>query len=223
MLLELEKVTYAYEKSLRYVLRDITIGFEAGKVYCIVGKSGSGKSTLLSLLSGLDVCKDGTILYDGVDLKKLDRDVYRSKDIGVIFQSYNLLNNATVIDNILLSMSISGSHQKDRKEYAYHLLEQVGINKESANRKVLKLSGGEQQRVAIARAIAHNPKIIIADEPSGNLDEETEQEVMQILLKLAHDEGKCVIIVTHSLKLSRKGDEIWSMNKNGTLLFVGEK
>lgn len=223
MLLELEKVTYAYEKSLRYVLRDITIGFEAGKVYCIVGKSGSGKSTLLSLLSGLDVCKDGTILYDGVDLKKLDRDVYRSKDIGVIFQSYNLLNNATVIDNILLSMSISGSHQKDRKEYAYHLLEQVGINRESANRKVLKLSGGEQQRVAIARAIAHNPKIIIADEPSGNLDEETEQEVMQILLKLAHDEGKCVIIVTHSLKLSRKGDEIWSMNKNGTLLFVGEK
>lgn len=220
MTLQLHDVGYVYDKTTKAVLKDINVEFEAGKVYCIVGKSGSGKTTLLSLLSGLDLCKKGEILYNGKSLKEIDRDHYRSSEIGVIFQSYNLLNNVSAIDNVLLSMSISKYECDNKKEYAYQLLEQVGISRESANRKVLKLSGGEQQRVAIARAIAHNPNLIIADEPSGNLDEETESEVMNILLDLAHKENKCVIIVTHSMRNSRKGDEVWSMNKSGRLLYT---
>ena len=221
-LLTLNNVSYRYEGMKKDVLKGISAKFEAGKIYAIIGKSGSGKSTLLSLIAGLDTAKNGEILYDSNDLKKIDRDEYRAKGIGVIFQSFNLLTNATAIENIALSMNISGSKEKDKKRFAFDLLQKVGIDTETAGRKILKLSGGEQQRVGIARALSHSPDIIIADEPTGNLDTDTENDILKILASLAHDEGKCVLIVTHSKKVSSIADEVWGM-KDGNLSFVGNK
>ena len=210
-ILTLNNVTYKYEGTKKNVLKGVSATFEAGKVYAIVGKSGSGKSTLLSLIAGLDICTAGEILHGETDLKELDRDEYRAKGIGVVFQSFNLITNSTAIENIVLSMNISGTKESNKKAFAYALLEKVGIDRETADRKILKLSGGEQQRIGIARALAHNPDIIIADEPTGNLDNETESDVLKILSSLAHDEGKCVIIVTHSKKVTAIADIVWGI------------
>ncbi|WP_416325136.1 ABC transporter ATP-binding protein [[Eubacterium] hominis] len=218
-ILKLENVSYIYEGSTKKVLKDISIAFECGILYGIIGKSGAGKSTLLSLISGLDKCNEGAIIYNEQNMNEIDRDEYRAKGIGVIFQGYNLLTNATVLDNILLSIDISGKNIPNKKEYALALLEKVGIDQEKAMRKVLKLSGGEQQRVGIARALSHDPKVIIADEPTGNLDSDTETNIMSILEKLAHEEDKCVIIVTHSKKAASYVDELYALSA-GTLTFV---
>lgn len=218
-ILTLEHVNYSYKKGNRKTLEDINVSFENGKVTCIIGKSGSGKTTLLSLLAGLDVCDNGKVLYDGNDLKSLDRDDYRAKQIGIVFQSFHLIPNATALENVMLAMRISnlpGNH----KDMAYALLNKVEIDKDCANRRVSKLSGGEQQRVGIARALTHDPKILLADEPSGNLDEESENDIMELLVKLAHEENRCVIIVTHSKNLCSYADEIWGMNKKGNLLYI---
>lgn len=217
--LTLENITYQYEGTTKKVLKNVSMEFEPGKVYVIMGKSGAGKSTVLSLISGLDLPTSGDILVEGKSLKQLDRDDYRAKTIGVIFQGYNLLTNATALENIVLSMNISKSAEKNKKQFALTLLQKVGIDEETANRKVLKLSGGEQQRVGIARALSHNPDILIADEPTGNLDSDTEQCIMEILQKLAHEENKCVIVVTHSKQVSKYADELWGLNQ-GNLVFV---
>lgn len=218
-ILRLSDVSYQYKDGHRKVLQNINIGFEKGKLYVIMGKSGAGKSTLLSLISGLDLCTEGEIFYADQEMRQLDRDDYRGKNIGVIFQSYNLLLNATALENIILSMNISGVKGGDKKKTALELLKKVGIDEETAGRKILKLSGGEQQRVGIARALAHNPDLLIADEPTGNLDSETEQIIMNIFKSLAHKENKCVIVVTHSKEVSRYADEIWGLNQ-GNLVFV---
>lgn len=189
-ILKLEQVSYRYDGSKINVLKNIDIELERGVLYTIIGKSGAGKSNLLSIISGLDTPTEGRIIYNGQDMKNLDRDLYRSQSIGVIFQGYNLLTNATALDNIVLAMNISGSKIKNKKEEALLYLDKVGIRKEQALRKVLKLSGGEQQRIGIARALSHQPDVIIADEPTGNLDPETEQNIMEILQKLAHEENK---------------------------------
>lgn len=215
-ILSLQNVDYQYQGSKKNVLKNINAEFEKGMLYAIMGKSGAGKSTMLSVLAGLDVATKGELLYKDIDVKKIDRDQYRAKDIGVIFQSYNLLLGATAVENIVLSMNISGSKTKHKKEAAYQLLERVGIDKESADRKVLKLSGGEQQRVGIARAIAHDPDIMIADEPTGNLDEKTETVIMSILTRLAHEMDKCVIVVTHSKTVAAYADVLLRLN-GGTL------
>ncbi|MCL1824310.1 MAG: ABC transporter ATP-binding protein [Oscillospiraceae bacterium] len=215
----LKNVGYKYEGTKKAVLKNVSVEFESGKVYTVIGKSGSGKSTMLSLIAGLDVCGNGEILFSGKNLKSMNRDDYRAQNIGVVFQSFNLLINATAVENIVLSMCISNSPEKNKKAYAYELLEKIGIDKETADRKVLKLSGGEQQRVGIARALSHNPDVLIADEPTGNLDNETEAEILKILTSLAHDEGKCVIIVTHSKKVTSIADEVWGM-KNGELMII---
>ena len=245
--LELRNVSYRYEGGSETVLRNVSAEFERGKVYTIIGQSGAGKSTLLSLISGLDICKDGDIAYNGSSLRELDRDEYRAKSIGLIFQGYNLLLNSTAVYNITLSMSISesvvkaretrkaretgnarktwkaretkkarkikearktGNARKARKAFAYALLEKVGIDRETADRKILKLSGGEQQRVGIARALSHDPDVIIADEPTGNLDAETESAVLEILTRLAHEDNRCVIIVTHSENVTNIADDV---------------
>jgi len=209
--LEIADVTYRYDGSSTTVLDGIRATFCTGKVYTIIGQSGAGKSTLLSLISGLDICKEGEIYYNGKNLRHLDRDKYRAKSIGVIFQGYNLLLNSTAVYNIILSMNISGCGIKNKqaqKEAAYSLLNKVGIDKETADRKILHLSGGEQQRVGIARALSHNPNVIIADEPTGNLDADTEADVLKILTRLAHQENKCVIIVTHSENVTAVADEV---------------
>lgn len=217
--LTLENVSYKYEGATKQVLKNISIDFDQGKVYVIMGKSGAGKSTVLSLISGLDLPANGDVLFKGKSLKQLDRDDYRARSIGVVFQGYNLLTNATALENIVLSMSISHSPEKNKKQFALMLLQKVGIDEETAKRKILKLSGGEQQRVGIARALSHNPDILIADEPTGNLDGETEENIMEILQKLAHDENKCVIVVTHSKQVSKYADELWGLNQ-GNLVFV---
>jgi putative ABC transport system ATP-binding protein len=218
-MLKLQNVSYRYEGFTDHVLKDINAEFESGKLYCIVGKSGSGKTTLLSLISGLDKATDGEIQYNGKDIKSIDRDRYRAKDIGVVFQSYNLLINTTAVENIVLSMNISGEKSAHKKDLAYDLLGKVGISKELANRKILKLSGGEQQRVGIARALSHNPELVIADEPTGNLDHETEKDILTIMKSLAQNENKCVIIVTHSKEVSSYADVVLGMSA-GKLLFV---
>jgi len=218
-MLKLQNVSYRYEGFTDHVLKDINAEFESGKLYCIIGKSGSGKTTLLSLISGLDKTTDGEILYNGKDIKAIDRDRYRAKDIGVVFQSYNLLINTTAVENIVLSMNISGEKSAHKKDLAYDLLGKVGISKELANRKILKLSGGEQQRVGIARALSHNPELVIADEPTGNLDHETEKDILTIMKSLAQNENKCVIIVTHSKEVSSYADVVLGMSA-GKLLFV---
>ena len=214
--LSLQDVEYHYANSEKIVLKKVNADFEKGKLYAIMGRSGAGKSTMLSVLAGLDVASSGKVLYKDTDIRNIDRDKYRAKDIGVIFQAYNLLQNASAAQNITLSMSISDMKIKNKKEKAYEILKQVGIDKESANRKILKLSGGEQQRVGIARAISHNPDIVIADEPTGNLDYETEQMVMQILIDLAHNSEKCVIIVTHSKEVAAYADIVYNL-QNGKL------
>jgi len=215
--LTLDKVTYQYEGSNEKVLKNISTEFAMGTVYAIVGKSGAGKSTLLSLIAGLDVPTEGTVKYKEQNLSSIDRDNYRAQDIGVIFQSYNLLTNATAIENIVLSMNISNTKTTDKEAGALSLLKQMNIDAETAKRKILKLSGGQQQRVGIARALAHQPDIILADEPTGNLDGETEDEVLEILKKLAVNEGKCVIIITHSDKVAEMADVVLRL-ENGKVV-----
>lgn len=221
-ILHLDHISYTYEKTETPVLRDITADFEAGKMYAIIGKSGAGKTTLLSLISGLDVCGQGTIFYNGEDLKCINRDRYRALSIGVVFQSYNLLLNASAVENVVLSMNLSGDRSAGRKSSAYRLLEKVGIDRDTADKKILKLSGGEQQRTGIARALSHNPDILIADEPTGNLDESTEEEIMQILTGLVKNEKRCVIIVTHSHKVASYADEVLGLS-GGRLITVNQR
>ncbi len=211
-ILELKNVCYKYEGTSKNVLSNINLSFEQGNLYVIMGKSGSGKTTLLSLISGLDITTSGEILWNGKNLKEINRDDYRAKGIGVIFQGYNLLTNATVLENIILSMNISESKIKNKKQYALDILSKVSIDEDLANRKTLKLSGGEQQRVGIARALSSNPDIIIADEPTGNLDTDTEENIMEILKVLAHNQNKCVIVVTHSKNVASYADKVINLS-----------
>ena len=212
-LLKLENVSYRYSDALKddYVFKNINYEFNEGKVYAIKGKSGSGKTTLLSLLSGLETNYGGNITYNGKDLKKQDLDKYRSSDIGIIFQSYNLLPHLTAMENIILSMDISNVDVTDKSEKAIELMKSVGLKESQKDRRVLKLSGGEQQRVAIARSLSYNPRMILADEPTGNLDKETENEILKIFKNLAKRENKCVIIVTHSENVCKNADKIFDL------------
>ena len=196
-----------------YVLKDINYSFETGKVYAIKGKSGSGKTTLLSLLSGLENNYEGSIEFAGKELKNIDLDNYRSRDIGIVFQSYNLLPHLTAIENIILSMNVSNLNIANKEEQAISLMEKVGLTKNQKDRRVLKLSGGEQQRVAIARSLSYNPLMILADEPTGNLDKETENEILKIFKNLAK-EDKCIIIVTHSENVCSQADIVYELVKN---------
>ena len=215
-ILEVKDVSYRYSDAAKdeYVLKNINLSFELGKSYAIRGKSGSGKTTLLSLISGLEKKYKGEILYDGKKLSKMNLDKYRNSDIGIVFQSYNLLPQFTAEENIILSMDINNLKKINKKEKAIELMKQVGLSKKLAKRRVLKLSGGEQQRIAIARSLSYNPKIIIADEPTGNLDKETENEILKIFNNLAHKEKKCVIIVTHSSNVCDSVDKVYDLKKN---------
>ena len=214
-ILKVNNVSYRYKDAAKdeYVFKNLNISFESGKSYAIKGKSGSGKTTLLSLISGLEKKYEGEILYDGKNLKKMNLDKYKNSDIGIIFQSYNLLPQYTAEENIILSMDINNLKKVNKKQRALELMEQVGLNKSLAKRRVLKLSGGEQQRIAIARALSYNPKIILADEPTGNLDKETENEILKIFNNLAHKENKCVIIVTHSQNVCNNVDKVYDLLK----------
>ena len=225
VILKMDKVSYRYSDAPKgvYVFKDLSYKFETGKTYAIRGKSGSGKTTLLSLISGLEKKYEGKIYFGDKDLSKVNLDKYRNSDIGIVFQSYNLLPHLTASENIILSMDINGIKKVDKKKRTLELLEDVGLGKKHADRRVLKLSGGEQQRVAIARSLSYNPKIIIADEPTGNLDKETEGEILNIFKNLAHKENKCVIIVTHSENVCKNCDEIYELQPKKETVKVVKK
>ncbi len=215
-ILSLKDVSFSYDGE-RYVLRNINMEFKKGKVYGIFGKSGAGKTTLLTLMAGLETTTNGTINYKELNLSEINRDSYRCNEVGVIFQSYNLLPHLTAVENVILSMDISNLKVKDRKKKAYQLLKKVGLNEAKANRKILQLSGGEQQRVSIARALSYDSEIILADEPTGNLDKETEDDIINLLINLSHKEEKCVIIISHSSKVKEKVDIVYNL-VNGKLV-----
>lgn len=212
-ILKLENVGYRYKDAPKdtYVFKNINYEFEEGKMYAIKGKSGSGKTTLLSLITGLEKCTEGKILYNEKELRKMNLDKYRNTDIGIVFQSYNLLPSLTALENIELSMNISKVKIKNKKQKALELMKRVGLSEEHSKRKILKLSGGEQQRIAIARSLSYNPKIIIADEPTGNLDKDTENEILKIFKHLSKQENKCIIIVTHSQNVCNEVDIIYDL------------
>ncbi len=210
MVLEVKDLSYKYKDGDSYVLKNLNFSFEEGLVYAIKGKSGCGKTTFLSLISGLEKYEEGSIKFLGEELKTINLDYYRSRDIGIVFQSFNLLPGLSAIENIILAMNVSGVKDKDKKSLAIELLESVGLNEEKGDRRVLKLSGGEEQRVAIARSIAYDAKVIITDEPTGNLDKETETEIMAIFKDLAK-QGKCVIIVTHSNNVAKMADVVYEL------------
>lgn len=214
-LLSIQQASYQYKDAEKdeYALKNISYDFEDGKIYAIRGRSGTGKTTLLSLITGLERCTEGKIIFDGQDLKDINLDKYRSQKIGIVFQSYNLLPYMTAIENIILAMDASKQKFKNKKEIALKTMESVGLKESYATRPVLKLSGGEQQRVAIARSLSYNPKMLIADEPTGNLDKQTESEILEIFKRLAHEENKCVIIVTHSSNVCNIADVVYDLKR----------
>ncbi len=206
--LTLQNICFSYDKTP--VLRDLSLDFEKGEMYCIVGRSGAGKTTLLSILSGLASPDSGSILYEGRDIKNVNKYSFRSRQIGVVFQSYDLITKFTALENVMLSMDIAGVKGFNKRDRALELLDSVGLDEDEANRRVLKLSGGQQQRVAIARALSHDPDIILADEPTGNLDSDTQDDIMEIFRTLA-GQGKCVILVSHSAQVAKMCDETYEL------------
>ncbi|MEY8358185.1 ABC transporter ATP-binding protein [Anaerotruncus colihominis] len=201
-ILEVKGLQYSYENKKR-VLRGINAQMEQGKMYAILGPSGCGKTTFLSLLGGLDSPSSGQILYQGEDIAKTGLADHRRSHVAFIFQSYNLIDYLTPVENVALTA----------KHPPLPILEQLGLTAEEAKRNVLKLSGGQQQRVAIARALASDAQVILADEPTGNLDEDTAAEITAILKDSAHKSGKCVVIVTHSNELAKEADVVFRLRK----------
>ena len=205
-LMKIDNMSFAYNTGGRKILEHVNAEFEEGKIYALVGRSGAGKTTLLSLLAALTSPSEGSIYVNGKDIFKGDTYRYRSSDVGIVFQNYNLLPKMNAVENVVLSMHIAGIDLPDKKKRATELLESLGIAEYDLKRPVLQLSGGQQQRVAMARAISYEPPILLADEPTGNLDEKTEKEIMRIFDDMAHRAGKCVIIVTHSKQIAAMAD-----------------
>jgi putative ABC transport system ATP-binding protein len=198
------------------------ISFEVpdGKFASIIGKSGSGKSTLLSLLGALDKPSSGELFLGDKDIAKMsdhEQTKYRSQEIGFVFQGYNLIPNLTALENVMLALEFANVSPSERKERAVKLLEEVGLDTEKQDRKPGRLSGGEQQRVAIARALANRPKLILADEPTGNLDSQTGKMIFDLLHKLSRTENTTIIAVTHDLSIAGKTDLTFKL-KDGKLL-----
>lgn len=201
-IMKTENLTYIYRLG-KPILKGVTTEFEAGKLYAILGPSGCGKTTFLSLLGGLDVPAMGKIFFNEEELKQVDLVKHRKEHVSFIFQSFNLIDYMTPIENIALTSRLP----------AMPVLEKLGLTIDEAKRNVLKLSGGQQQRVAIARALASEAPVILADEPTGNLDEDTASEIVEILKQSAHQMNKCVVVVTHSNELARQADVVLKLRK----------
>ena len=201
-LMQLENVRYSYGSG-QHVLLDVSLALEPGKLYAILGPSGCGKTTLLSLMGGLDSPDGGTVRFSGEDIADTGLAEHRKHHVAFVFQSFNLIDYLTPAENVALITRSS----------PYPLLEELGLTSEEARRNVLKLSGGQQQRVAIARALATDAPVILADEPTGNLDEDTAAEITGILRSCAHKMEKCVVVVTHSRELARKTDCVLRLKK----------
>lgn len=209
-ILSLENVSYHYidGREKLQILEDCSYEFEKGKFYTILGPSGSGKTTTLALGGGLDKPIKGKIKYEGKDIKKIGLTKFRQKYISIVFQSYNLITYMTALQNVTIGMEIA--KQKGDKEKALSVLKDLGIKENEGNRPVLKLSGGQQQRIAIARALARDVDLILADEPTGNLDVDTERDIIDIFKELAN-EDKCIIVVTHSEAIAKRSDVVLTL------------
>lgn len=209
--LEIKDVSFQYDQ--KRILNHVNMTFEEGKIYAIVGPSGVGKTTLLSLMSGLTKLQEGDILFKNQSIKNMDLYQFRSHNVGMVFQSYYVLNTLTALENVILSMDIAGMKDKNREVLAIKLLEKVGLEPDQIHRRILKLSGGQQQRVGIARAISYDPEIILADEPTGNLDSDTAKDIMNVFKELK-EQGKCIILVTHSKQIASMADCIYTLKKD---------
>ncbi|WP_438059328.1 ABC transporter ATP-binding protein [Streptococcus ruminicola] len=194
-----------------YLFKDVNLSFERGKIYAILGQSGSGKTTFLSLLAGLDSPKAGNIYLNDKDINKSGLTNYRKNAVSTIFQAYNLMTYMTARQNVQTALEITNTPVDNAK--IDELFELVGIPKEMIDKPVLQLSGGQQQRVAIVRALATNHNVIIADEPTGNLDEETTQDIVNIFKDIAHQQNKTVIIVTHETAVAKETDVVFELKK----------
>lgn len=202
--LALKNIYYAYGKG-KDILSNVNAELETGKLYAILGPSGSGKTTLLALLGGLDTPTKGEVLFDGEEITAKDLSLHRKNHISLIFQSYNLIDYMTPLENVRLTARLD----------AEPILERLGLEKDEISRNVLKLSGGQQQRVAIARALASDAPVILADEPTGNLDADTAAEITAVLKESAHSFGKCVVVVTHSGEVARQADVVLEIKCGG--------
>ena len=201
-ILKIKNVTYSYGNSKDKVLSSVNQKFDLSKFYAIVGKSGTGKSTLLSLLAGLDKPQTGQVLFKNEDIEKKGYSNHRKNNISLVFQNYNLIDYLNPIENIRLV----------NKNASNNILLELGLDESQIKRNVMKLSGGQQQRVAIARALVSEAPIILADEPTGNLDSVTAGEIIEILKTLAKERNKCVIVVTHSKEVADAADIILELN-----------
>lgn len=211
--LQCNEVVYTYKSKYQTVraVNGVSTAFEKGKFYAIVGKSGSGKTTLLSMLAGLDLPTEGEVLFGGKPTAKLDRDRYRRESVAVIYQSFNLFPLLTVMENVLYPLQLQGMHDRDARKIAMASIRSVGLDETFYRRFPSMLSGGEQQRVAIARALVTKAPVILADEPTGNLDTENGKNIINILKDLAHKHDHCVVVVTHDLGIADQADAVLTM------------
>ena len=214
--LELKNIYYRYKGADKDVLKDINCAFEEGKLNAIVGPSGSGKTTLLSIMAGLDEPTEGSIFLNGKDLKEMDLDEYRRDNVSMIFQAFQLFPLLTALENVSFPMEYKGIPKEEAIEKGQEVLNSIGIDGDKQSRYPSNLSGGEQQRVAIGRTLATGAKVILADEPTGNLDDENSDRIIDILKQLAHEQGFCVIIVTHDMEIAEASDHVWRI-KDGTI------
>ncbi len=222
-ILKMEKVTYYYTSRTERIeiLEDAGFAFETGKLYAVMGPSGSGKTTTLMLLGGLDTPKEGEILFQNRPIREIGLQKFRALHSGVVFQSYNLFPYLSACENVEIPMEISGK-TANKKERAKELLEKVGLGSDKHGKLIQKLSGGEQQRVAIARALAADTDILLADEPTGNLDEKNAVLVQEIFSQIAREMGKCVIVVTHSEEFAKRADVMLHLRDKRLVVVQGE-
>ena len=222
-IIEAVNVSYIYQTKYQKTkaLSEVSCSFERGKVYAITGKSGSGKSTFLSLLAGLDVPTEGTLAVEGEDMRKMNRDAYRLNRASVIYQAFHLFPLLTVMENVMFPMELQHVAAKEAKARAQEYLAKVGLPETLYKKMPGMISGGEQQRVAIARAIAAGGEILLADEPTGNLDSQNEKVIVDLLCKLAHEDNYAVIVVTHNEAVAAAADVVYGMS-DGVLSVVRE-
>ena len=219
--LKLNGVSYRYGKAARNALDGVSCEFRAGEVAAVVGPSGSGKTTLLSIMAGLDRPAHGEVYLGDLELGGMDMDEYRRRYVSVIFQAFHLFPLLTVLENVCFPMELNGVSEQEARERARLELERVGIAAEKHRRYPSQLSGGEQQRVAIARALSSGARILLADEPTGNLDGENSRNIVDILTRLAHEDGYCVVIVTHDPAVAEAADTVYTMT-DGVLTRRGD-
>lgn len=213
-MLKTNNLGYWYTQQKNSLFENVNLEFKAGQSCAIVGQSGSGKTTFLSLIAGLDKPKEGTIEFDGSDINQIGLTNYRKKDVSIVFQSYNLFTYMSPLNNLLTALAVTQSSHAGDKDFAMDMLRKLGLTDAQMKKNVQQLSGGQQQRVAIARTMVCDAKLVVADEPTGNLDEDNTAEVIELFQQIAHEQGKCVIIVTHESTVAKACDNAYRLAKH---------